>query len=227
MDAYRRTILHHFARHFKDMADRTKTIEEAVALAFDSERWGISIAPFQVREEIVAFLKSVASNPPKVILEIGTAKGGTLFLMARVASPEATIITVDLPGGPFGEGYPEWESDLFLSFAGPRQTINLVRGDSHSQETYAEVLRLLDGRGVDLLFIDGDHRYEGVRADFEMYSGLVSRGATVSFHDIVPGSPEVVGGVPEFWREVKDKHECEEIVHDWSQGGFGIGLMSR
>jgi hypothetical protein len=39
-------------------------------------------------------------------LEIGTARGGTLFFLTRLASPHATIVSVDLPGGPFGGGYP-------------------------------------------------------------------------------------------------------------------------
>jgi len=45
----------------------------------------------------------------------------------------------------------------------------------------------------DFLFIDGDHTYEGVEGDFEMYSPLVRRGGIIAFHDIVPGPPENVG----------------------------------
>jgi len=33
---------------------------------------------------------------PKVILEIGTARGDTLFLFSNVAHEEATLISVDL-----------------------------------------------------------------------------------------------------------------------------------
>ncbi|MGB9760351.1 MAG: hypothetical protein ACP5KW_10020 [Thermoproteota archaeon] len=38
---------------------------------------------------------------PKVILETGTARGGTLSLFTRVASPEAIITSIDLPDGMF------------------------------------------------------------------------------------------------------------------------------
>jgi len=51
---------------------------------------------------------------------------------------------------------------------------------------------------LDFLFIGGDHTYEGVRMDFEMYSPLVRSCGIVVFHDIVPG-PENVGGAPRFW----------------------------
>jgi hypothetical protein len=43
-----------------------------------------------------------------------------------------------------------------------------------------------------LLFIDGDHRYEGVRRDFEMYSPLVGAGGLIAFHDN-PGEDWGVG----------------------------------
>jgi predicted O-methyltransferase YrrM len=70
-----------------------------------------------------------------------------------------------------------------------------------------------------------DHTYEGVKKDFEMYSPLVREGGIVAFHDIVPGLHEYVGGVPRFWREVKSNYVSKEIVKDWNQGGFGIGVI--
>ena len=38
---------------------------------------------------------------------------------------------------------------------------------------------------IDLLFVDGDHREEGVRADFEHWSPHVRVGGHVLFHDAV------------------------------------------
>jgi hypothetical protein len=63
--------------------------------------------------------------------------------------------------------------------------------------------------------------------DFEMYSKLVrENGGIIGLHDIVPGSKGLVGGVPKFWEEVKNKYKKSiEIVKDWKQGGYGIGLI--
>ena len=36
---------------------------------------------------------------------------------------------------------------------------------------------------LDVLFIDGDHSYEGVKADWEAYKGLLKTGSVVVFHD--------------------------------------------
>mgnify|MGYP001772940465 CR=1 FL=1 len=70
---------------------------------------------------------------PKTILEIGTARGGTLFLFAQVADPEATIISIDLLEV-FGGGYPLWRIPIYKAFAKGRQRIYLVRSDSHDPQ---------------------------------------------------------------------------------------------
>jgi len=162
---------------------------------------------------------------PKILLEVGTASGGTLFLFCQVAEPDAIVISVDLPGGSFGGGYPEWRIPLYKSFAKGGQRIHLIRADSHDPKTLEIVKRILGGGRLDFLFIDGDHTYEGVKRDFEMYSPLVRRGGMIAFHDIVPGPPENVGGVPTFWNEIKQNFTYNEIVKDWQQGGYGIGVI--
>jgi cephalosporin hydroxylase len=140
----------------------------------------------------VAYLK------PKVVLEIGTANGGTLFLFTRVASQMPIIISIDLPGGRFGGGYPKYKTYLYKQFA-KQGRIYLLRRDSHDPKTLEEVKSILDGQKVDFLFIDGDHSYNSVKQDFEMYSPLVKEGGIIAFHDIVAGPSENVGGVPEFY----------------------------
>jgi predicted O-methyltransferase YrrM len=168
----------------------------------------------------------VDSLKPQVLLEIGTQCGGTLFLFTRVAAEDATVISIDLPEGKFGGGYPAWKSRLFKSFVISDQKVNLIRADSHMLETLDEAKRVLGGRPVDFLFIDGDHTYEGVRKDFEMYSPLVRKGGIIAFHDICPGPTEEVGGVPDFWQEVSAKQARKSIVKDHCQGGYGIGVLN-
>ncbi len=183
------------------------------------------IRPIQIQDEILNLLRILNKIKPKVILEIGTARGGNLFLLSRVASEDATIVSIDLPEGKFGGGYPKWKIPLYKSFRLPSQKLQLIRADSHSQETLEKIKKALDGKKVDFLFIDGDHTYEGIKKDFEIYSPLVKEDGIIAFHDIVLGPKENVGGVPEFWKEVKDKYTNKEIVKDWNQGGYGIGVL--
>jgi predicted O-methyltransferase YrrM len=203
--------------------NRKRTLDDFLNFIFN-EGAGLT-KPGQVRSEILEFLNVVERVKPKAILEIGTARGGTLFLFCRIASKNATIISIDLPGGKFGGGYSEKRKFLYRQFAQLRQKIHLLMMDSHQGETLEQVKTILDGEKLDLLFIDGDHTYEGVKRDFEMYGSLVRQDGIIAFHDIVSGPSASVGGVPQFWRENKDYYQSKEIVEAWNQGGYGIGLL--
>jgi len=159
------------------------------------------------------------------MLEIGTASGGTLFMFTCIAYPDATIISIDLPGGTFGGGYPKWKIPLYKSFARRQQKVYLILGNSHDPATALKVQKILGKRKIDFLFIDGDHTYEGVKPDFENYSKLVRPGGIIAFHDIVPGPAENIGAVPKFWNEIKGKYRHKELVRNWQQGGYGIGIL--
>ena len=189
---------------------------------------GISIESWQIASEIERFLRMLEADPPRTVLEIGTARGGTLFLLTRVAASDALLVSVDLRRGQFGGGYPRWRARLYRSFAREGQRVELVLGDSHERRTRERIRRLLSERALDLLFVDGDHTYEGVKQDFADYSPLVRPGGLVAFHDIVPGGPGKhgdPGGVPAFWRELAATHEAGELVEDWEWGSCGIGFI--
>lgn len=185
----------------------------------------VVITAWQVRSELGQLLETVQSERPRGVLEIGTALGGTLFGFAQVAASDARLITIDLPGGGFGGGYYPARSYLYRKFARGSQTIHPLLGDSHRAETVTRVEKLLGGRSVDFLFIDGDHEYEGVRKDYNLYGRLVRPGGLIAFHDIVPGDEELVGGVPRFWEELKQSHETSELVESWNQRAYGIGVV--
>lgn len=179
----------------------------------------------QIQNELTALGKILKGHRPKFALEIGTARGGTLLFLTRLANPRATIVSVDLPQGEFGGGYSEKRKWFYQRFARPFQHLHLLQGDSHSCATLERVKDVFKDQKLDYLFIDGDHRYEGVKRDFEMYAPLVRKGGLIAMHDIVDGLPEYVGGVPQFWREVRQQYRHREIINDPSQGGYGLGII--
>jgi predicted O-methyltransferase YrrM len=198
-----------------------------IDLAFSFYCLGIKIKPAQVEEEILQLLYILKDLKPKYLMEIGTFMGGTLFLFCQVADPNAVIISVDLPYGRFGGGYPKWRIPLYKSFVKSNQKLYLFRLNSHDPKTFKLVQNTLNNQLLDFLFIDGDHSYEGVKLDFEMYSPLVRRGGIIAFHDIVPGPEKHVGGVPIFWNEIKNQFKTLEIVKDWNRGKAGIGVIFK
>jgi predicted O-methyltransferase YrrM len=185
------------------------------------------ISPMQVKSEIISLLRYVKGIKPKIVMEIGTARGGTLFLFSRVVPEDAVIISVDLYGGEYGGGYPWWKIPLYRSFAMRKQIIHLIREDSHDENTLQKVKILLGDKQVDFLFIDGDHTYEGVKRDFELYSQIVKEGGAIAFHDIVYTTPDVKCEVYKCWDEIKEKYEHSEFIEDRKQNWAGIGIIRK
>lgn len=201
---------------------RIEDIDELISTA--SRRFLRSIVPIQRPSEIRGLLRAVRELKPRRLLEIGTANGGTLFLLTRVSPPDAQIVSVDLPGGPFGGDRNEWKHPIWRAFATEKQTITLLRANSHDTETLQAVKRELAGQPLDFLMIDGDHSYTGVKMDFEMYSSLVRPGGLIAFHDICR-HPEGAGGeVFRFWPEVRRGRDATEFVEN-PVTGFGIGVL--
>jgi predicted O-methyltransferase YrrM len=87
------------------------------------------------------------------------------------------------------------------------------------------VKAVLGGQALDYRSIDGDHSYAGVKRDFEMYAPLVRKGGLIAFHDIANGPPESVGGVPQFWQELRGGHRRNELIRDPKQGSGGVGMI--
>lgn len=182
--------------------------------------------PLQIPSEVIQFLSEIEKLQPQTILEIGTATGGMFFLLARAAAPSAHLISLDLPGGLGGGGYAPWKTKVYKRMILPKQRATFIRQDSHSLESLEAVRATLGGGEIDLLFIDGDHTYDGVRQDFEMYGPLVREGGVIAFHDIVP-NPAPECAVDRFWNEVKNQYPSHEIVENWKQGTMGIGVLQK
>jgi predicted O-methyltransferase YrrM len=179
----------------------------------------VPMEPVQIRSELVDLLSLISAERPRRVLEIGTGLGGTLYLLCWAAAPDARLLSLDLREQSRARRF------IYRSFAGRRQRLTTWIADSHSAQTRADAEKFfLDGE-VDVLFIDGDHSYDGVRRDYELYAPLVRPGGLIAFHDIVDGPESAVGEVPRFWREVRDTlSEPVELVESRSQGGYGIGV---
>ncbi len=188
------------------------------------------LGPTQLEPEFVPLLRILKDRMPRHILEIGTAAGGSSYLLCRVSAADARIATVDLR---------PVSKELVASFARKRQQVFVLTGDSKSPAVLAAVDALFP-EGLDLLFIDGDHTYDGVAADAAAFVPRLRAGGLVVFHDIVEdigqrtGAPTPTGGwtggVPDFWREFKAHHrlwQADELVESWDQDGFGLGLAMR
>ena len=156
----------------------------------------------------------VASRPHARILEVGSLFGGTLWWWSHL--PQITeLVSVDMPTEwePLRDGVRE-AREQWAGWFGGRCEFTMVDGDSQAPETIARV----EGP-FDFAFIDGDHSYGGVRADWLNYSPLVRSGGLVAFHDTWPNFDRHEPGVVRWVDELR--HHLPSI--EWtSPDGVGI-----
>jgi predicted O-methyltransferase YrrM len=187
-------------------------------------RRGREFGALQKPKELSELLWLVEEHAPKRLVEIGTCAGGTLYCLCRLAQPDATIVSIDKPMGRFGGGYSEERAEEMQKlFPRERQELHLLQADSQLPETLERLHGILGGEQLDLLFIDGDHTYEGVKSDFEMYSPLVAKGGMIVFHDILEHNPDSGCEVATFWNEIRDDYRHVELeVAPYRWGGIGV-----
>ncbi|MGO9496975.1 MAG: class I SAM-dependent methyltransferase [Solirubrobacteraceae bacterium] len=185
--------------------------------AFAQAHFGVG--PVQHTAEIKGLLDLARENGARVVCEIGTRDGGTSVLFSRVLAPD-TLIVMDL------YAKNRWR---LRSVAPAGQSVRVIDGDSTHPRTVSRLRRKLEGRPLDLLLIDGDHSWSGVRQDFINYREFVRDGGLIAFHDICPVTDadlgRFTGDVPAFWKLISTMYSSREFVAAPGQQGLGIGVI--
>ena len=134
-------------------------------------------------------------QPARRYFEIGTWRGESA---ANVAAVAASVHTLNLsPAEMRALRLPERYINLHGHFSRPLPNVTHLYGNSATFDLAA--LQRTAGP-FDLIFIDGDHRYEAVRRDTaRVFAHLVNPSTTVVWHDASrqPGQPrwEVLAGL--------------------------------
>jgi predicted O-methyltransferase YrrM len=114
------------------------------------------------------------------IVEIGRFKGGSTFLIASAMGAQAELWSYDVHvshDAAFTGADLDGELRDALARYGLDGRVHLVVADSRSAEPPPGPVRLL--------FVDGDHTYEGVSADWAHWRKVLEPGGHVLFHDAV------------------------------------------
>lgn len=193
--------------------------------------------------ELSSFLRFVGERglPIQTVVEVGSARGGTFWALSQVADDDALLVSIDIPAGSpldMRDGkdvYKGRDRQRFRNFIRADQSCYLIDGNSQLIETKINLMQRLTKAGVqlpiDVLFIDADHRYEGVKRDYELYAPLVREGGIIGFHDVVEQNDER-SGVHHLWEELKRKHPDTHYEwfgkDDWGFGQWGaIGMLVK
>lgn len=159
----------------------------------------------QDKTELEELLRTVGEIQPKVILEIGVHLGRSMKVWDEAFRPEWMVGI---------------ERDTCYDYSEvPGKVITGV--DSGHEFTKLGIEQMLEGKKIDFLFLDGDHLYNAVKRDFELYSPLVRQGGVVAFHDARITDNDTVE-VYKFWNEIKHQYKYKEI---FSPTGTGVGVL--
>lgn len=195
------------------------------------EKWALNLGRPLVRlattdfhsglaDSVWALYGLVRSMKPQVCVEIGSARGNSAchIGLALKENGGGRLYAID-PHQPTAWN-DEDSIDTYavlrenLRRAGVEQQVEIVR--QASTEAASEW-----DRAIDLLFIDGDHSYGGVRRDWELFSPFVSRFGVVVFHDTI----WEVGQVHEESR--RDNMGVPRLVDELRLQGYPVITLAR
>jgi len=153
---------------------------EDLAFLFASNQLSHGIVSLQLDEASLLYRLARRVPAGAALAEIGRFKGGSTLLLASALPEGAELWSYDLHVALRADlSGPQLDSELRTALDRYRlaERVHLVVGDSRIAEP--------PPRPCALVFIDGDHTYEGARADYERWSELVSPGGDLLFHDAV------------------------------------------
>jgi hypothetical protein len=165
-------------------------------------------AMLQNRRELILFCQWIEAAGIGSYLEIGVWTGRLVSTLQSLFGFER-VAACDLG----------WAQQRGLPLSLPPE-LDFLQASSRSDEYRA----WREARGsFDLILIDGDHSYEGVKADFELNRELPHR--FLAFHDIANTHP-AVRGVKQLWEELEGYKL--ELVRPLacSRWNMGIGIWS-
>ncbi|MCL2398599.1 MAG: class I SAM-dependent methyltransferase [Defluviitaleaceae bacterium] len=169
----------------------------------------------------------VANMCPATIVELGTHYGTSFFAFLQAVedgkSPKTQIYGIDAWGYIDGNEWTkkEYEIDIYNIFL---KTLDIYKhkAKAHTiRKIFDDALADVEDNSVDLLHIDGNHTYDAVKHDYETWIPKVKESGVILFHDVSETSYLHENSSPEFWKEIKSKHQYTlEFDHCYGLGIF-------
>jgi predicted O-methyltransferase YrrM len=116
----------------------------------------------------------------KMLAEIGVYHGVTTCRLRKAMDPGGTLIAID--------PYPKQRLGFSAQRVVAHGEVSKIKGGTVKwvRTTGAEAAKELGAGGTqrfDFVFVDGDHSWEGLQADWEGWSKLIAPGGVIGLHD--------------------------------------------
>jgi len=183
---------------------------------FDGQRTHLMQSPWELADFIFELKKHEINTDCKLnsFLEVGFASGANNSILNKFFNFKQ-IVGLDL----FSSNL---NSDNLLGNM-LHKNLTLICGNTRSNY----VIDLANKLGpYDLIFIDADHTYEGVKSDFNNYLPMLSKRGVIGFHDVE--CPDWMG-INKFWNELENtnKYNMKKFVKKEYLIQYGIGMLSK
>jgi predicted O-methyltransferase YrrM len=153
---------------------------------------------------------------PRRVVELGSFGGYSTCAIAmalRDAGSSGRVYAVDTWQG--DEHTHQYGESVYQEFLAKRKALGLEHIIEPMRMSFQEASRVIEP-GIDLLHIDGWHKFSAVRADFRLFRRHLNRGALVMFHDV----NTVFRGMRLFWKLVSAQYPSYLVPY-----GHGLGII--
>jgi glycosyltransferase involved in cell wall biosynthesis len=152
--------------------------------------------------DLARLMQRVLEWKPRLIVEIGTRLGGTLFLWTRVATFDCHLVASGLPDRPI----PEERVPLFEAFGCGEQTIRSITRGEPAKLDY-EMNKKCGDRLADFVFLNGRRPYDELKADLQRCLKWTRSGALIAWDGIRQfGFDETsLSGGMRLWQELQPR----------------------
>jgi predicted O-methyltransferase YrrM len=126
-------------------------------------------------------------RPGGRIVEIGSFRGRSTIVLALAAPPDVEVVAIDPHAGNDRgpqefHGYESEAADDHAAFVRNLDVAGVGHRVRHVREFSHEAHRHVEGP-IDVLYIDGAHRYAPARSDIHSWGARVADGGTLLIHD--------------------------------------------
>lgn len=182
------------------------------------DTWWFGVKVFKSPLDLWIYQEILGETRPDLIIETGTAKGGSALFLAMMCELMGTgeIVTVDVTSRP--------ERPV-------HERVRYLQGSSVDPEILAEISEIVRGHERVMVVLDSDHSRDHVLHELEVYASFVTTGCYlivedthVNGHPVQPGfGPGPLEAVEEFLRRhggFEQDRRREKFLVTFNPGGY-------
>ena len=146
----------------------------------------------------------LAREKLNTVLEIGVATGASTKFWVPWLPQDGMYVGIDINLHNESQGLFGKVKEV-IDFYKDDKRMNFILGDSQDPSVVESAEKFLNGRKVDLLFIDGEHSYERATSDFLLYEKFLASNTVIVWHDAT--------------RNTNVRNAIEDIILPWGDRG--------